>query len=288
MRYRFFSSILALFAFAACEDSIHGGWLVDRPRVLGARVSAAADGTRAALAPGERANVEWLVAAPEGPPRLSWTFAACVTPDGLFARPRCDGTIVAIGSGASASEVVSIEFLVPSADAIAGAKELLVLAAFCSDGAPVLDPRAFTATCANGDALLASALLRVEGANANPPPPAMRLGDAPLVPDDPYASCDVATKIAPGTTLDFVHVFGDALREADESITLSTIITGGKLDRQYSTFDAEEAAPKEARIEWKAPSDVPAAGLIVRLYALLRDSRGGASFARFSVCVRPQ
>ncbi|MEZ5980610.1 MAG: hypothetical protein R3F34_20705 [Planctomycetota bacterium] len=287
MRHVSFFFLVAIGAVAACEDSIHGGWLVDRPRVLGARVSAVADANRAALVPGERARVEWLVASPEGPPRLAWTFAVCNAPDGLFARPRCERAVVASGSGESSSELITTELAVPPAQALAGARELLVLAAFCSDGAPTLDPRAFTATCASGDALLASVLARVDGANANPPAPAVRLGDVPLAPDERGEGCDVAHKVAPGAAVDVVHVFGGAVREPGESVTLSTIVTGGELDRQYSTFDAEEAAPKEVRVAWKAPEDVPAAGRVVRLYALLRDDRGGASFARFSVCVRP-
>src|SRR5262245_11711071 len=115
----------------ACEDSIHAGWLVDRPRVLGARVSAVADPARAALGPGERGRIEWLVSAPEGAPKLSWTFAACVAPDGLYASPRCEAPIVAQGSGTTSSELIATELTVPSAEALGPAKELVVLAAFC-------------------------------------------------------------------------------------------------------------------------------------------------------------
>lgn len=288
--------LLFVCAMGACEDSIHAGWLVDRPRVLGARVSAIADTRRASLAPGERGRIEWLVAVPDGPPKLAWTFVACVAPEGRFARPRCETPVVATGSGASTSELVTTELTAPTTEALAGSTELVVLAAFCVEGTPTLDARELTATCGAGDPLLASAYVRLATTepNTNPPPPAVRLGDAPLVEDDrgtagaPCTSSPSAPKVAPAAEIDFVHIFDGAARERQEWLTLSTVVTGGELDRQYSAFDSDEEATKEARVAWTAPKGgVPPAGRVVRLYALLRDDRGGASFSRFSVCVSP-
>jgi hypothetical protein len=56
----------------------------------------------------------------------------------------------------------------PPASAVGDAKELLMLAAFCADGAPSLDPRSFTATCGAKAPLLASTTLHLDGPNANP------------------------------------------------------------------------------------------------------------------------
>ena len=64
----------ALFAVvSACSDYEPKGWLLDRPRVLGAHTEAVAERSRASLLPGERATVTWLVVNPDAPPRLSWS-----------------------------------------------------------------------------------------------------------------------------------------------------------------------------------------------------------------------
>jgi hypothetical protein len=296
---------ISLFAIAAattalvgCEDSIHRGWLVDRTRILGARTFAMADPGRASLEPGELARIDWLVAAPEGLPALAWSFAACAAPEGNFPEPKCDAALLASGSGAATGEIIAMDFEVPPAAALGNATELLFLAAFCADGAPALDARAFAATCASGEPLLASMMVRLAsaGANQNPPPPSVSLGNVVLPEGDPAAPgapCDAAPAApafaAGGPTVDLVYVFDGTEREPNESMMLSTVVTGGELDRQYSAFDAEEAPPKEVRVPWTPPTQdgLAAAGRIVRFYVFLRDGRGGASFGRFSVCVRP-
>ena len=293
-----FIAAAAMANVGACDDSIHKGWLVDRPRVLGARVSATAEPARASLAPSERASITWLVAVPEGAPKRAWAFAACVPPAGNFAEPKCEAPVIASGSGTATGESIAMDLVVPPAAALGDATELLVLAAFCDDGAPALDARAFTARCASGEPLLSSLVVRLAsaGPNANPAPPSMRIGDANFPADDravaggPCDGAPDAPKVeAGGPAVDFVYVFSGAEREPNESVTMSTIVTGGELDRQYWTFDREESAPKELRIPWTPPARdrVGGAGQIVRFYALLRDGRGGASFSRFAICVRP-
>lgn len=298
------SSAAALVAMvvSGCDDSIHQGWLVDRPRVLGARVEALDDPARASLAPGERGRVTWLLAVPEGLPSFDWAFAACVPPDGYFAAPRCDGEVLTAGVERVSGELATMELEVPAADALGGAEELLVLAAFCRDGEVELAPATFTASCASGEPLLASVLVKVgSGAvNRNPEPPALRLGERILVSDEEGergasvaagAPCDEApdaARVRAGDPeLELVHVFDGAQREPEESLLLSTVVTGGELDRLYSGFEPEERAPKEVRVSWTPPGPerVGSAGRIERLYAVLRDGRGGANFGRFAVCV---
>ena len=171
---------------SACEDSISRGWLVDRTRVLGVSVSSATDPTQASLAPNERGRLTWLVAAPEGVPTVGWTFAACEPPAGNFAEPHCESPVIASGSGTATGEIVAMDLDVPSAVTLGNAQELLVLAAFCDNGTPSLDARAFTATCASGNALLASTVARLAsaGPNTNPPSPVIKLGDSVLSEDE--------------------------------------------------------------------------------------------------------
>src|SRR5690606_14127743 len=133
------------------------GWLVDRTRVLAARVEAAAEPSRSSLAPGERARVTWLIGAPSGTPGLAWSFATCPAPDGFLPELRCRDGAHATGHGRAESELAVMELDVPPAEVVASAQELLLLAAFCEAGEPALDPVRFEATCSGGSpALLAS------------------------------------------------------------------------------------------------------------------------------------
>lgn len=126
---------LSLLLLGACGEGPGKSWLVDRPRVLGARA--------------EAETVTWLVAS--APNRTGWAFAACPKTEGTFTEPRCDSEIVASASGeATNTELVTMTTgVLPT--------KTLVLAAFCADGPATLEPRGFTATCASGaEPLLAS------------------------------------------------------------------------------------------------------------------------------------
>src|SRR5262245_3238031 len=94
-----FATVLVAATAAACDEPIQEGWLVDRTRVLGARVEAAVEPARASLVPGEIGRITWLVAAPTGTPNLAWAFAACLPPEGNFADPACETPVLAAGSG---------------------------------------------------------------------------------------------------------------------------------------------------------------------------------------------
>jgi hypothetical protein len=280
------AAVVPIVTAFACGDPVGKAWLVERPRVLGARVSAESDPGRASIAPRERARVNWLVVGPHGPPRADWTFAACPRPEGNFAEPRCDGPVTTTGSGlADGSGDVAMDFT-----AIEGEGAMLVLAAFCEGGAAALDPNTFTATCAGGaEALLASTEVRVTttAPNRNPeiPSDALKLEGAPLdanCMDIPAASGDKT----------IAYRFGGAEREAitggTEALVLTHVVTAGALERQYSVLEPTEAAPKEVTIRWTPPGadDVGPEGRSVEMFFVLRDGRGGTAFARRTVCVR--
>jgi hypothetical protein len=281
-----------LVMLASCDDSIVKGWLVNRPRVLAARVEASGDANRASLAPSEHATISWLLAVPDGTPHTAWAYAACAPPIGNLAAPRCDGPVLASGTGAADGEIVPMDLVAPGGD------EVLVLATFCPAGRASLDPSTFTGACDTGtDALLASLNVRgaSAGANANPRPPSnVRFGTAPIPADDrtpPNATCDAAPSapvVAPGVRVTFAYALEDADREPGESLVLSVTTTAGKLDHQFYALDPSEPAPKAIEDEWTPPSDdeVAPGGRIVRFYFVLRDGRGGAGFTRLAVCVR--
>jgi hypothetical protein len=208
-------SLFSVLLLVACGEAPGHSWLVDRPRVLGART--------------EATSVTWLVAS--APNRVGWAYAACPTPQGNYAEIRCEAELLATASGTvTDTEVVTME---------TGAlpPKTLVLAAFCADGAATLEPRAFTATCASGaEPLLAS----VEtSATADNRPPA--------IPDDAI--------VLPACAGPFGVRLDDAMREPGESLLLAHFVSSGELDRTYSTLEADEAAPKSIEVPWTPPPD---------------------------------
>lgn len=299
------ASLAALLAVSACDEYEPKGWLIDRTRVLGARTEALAEPSRASLSPGERARVTWLVVNPEATLRLSWSFAACLPPAGNYASPRCEGLTLASGAGTSEGELVTMEFEAPPLAATGDAPGLLVLGAFCTNGAPMLDPRTFSATCSGGGAALLGStrvLLAKGGINLNPtiPHDAIRFRESPLPPariSGPVGPCSGAPE-APvvqagtgGANVSFR--FDDEAREGvpdgREALVLSHLVTSGELDRQYSSLEPDQPAPKEIAVELTppGPGSVDASGRLLRIFFVLRDDRGGMGFGVRSICVRP-
>lgn len=286
-------ALASLAMLVACEETDNKGWLVDRTRVLGARVEAASDSTRAAIAPGETMRVTWLVGAPNGTGRLHWSYALCAPPEGTFPEPKCVGEIFAGGAGTTDGELTTMDLAAP---ANAGAlTELQLLVAFCEGGAASLDARQFQATCAGGaQPQLASTSVRLaaKGPNSNPAiaADAVLFDGIPLSASD-RGACVSSPVVAPGSIHKLGYRFHGDEREnvpngGVEKVLVSHVVTSGELDRQYSMLDPSEAAPKEVSVEWKAP---PAddAGRLTEVFAVLRDGRGGAAFARRTLCVRP-
>lgn len=295
-------ALLALaFAFG-CEEVDTKGWLVDRTRVLGVRVEAAAEPSRASIVPGEPMRATWLVAAPGGTGRLGWAYAICAPPLGNYPEPRCPDVVLASARGSSDGELVTMELDAPPAAAVAADVELSILAAFCEGGEASLDAARFEATCAGGaTARLAAGKIRLAaaGANQNPEvaPDAILFDGAPLAPSTLRAGpCegDPAAPVAgPGTKHAFALRFRGDERESSadglEDVLASHVVTAGTLKRQYSMFEPADPAPKEVSVEWTAPpsEELGAGGRLVEAYFVLRDGRGGAGFGRRTVCVRP-
>jgi hypothetical protein len=299
-----FSLLLLAFAFG-CEETDTKGWLVDRTRVLGARIEAKSDPARASIAPGEPMNVTWFIGAPNGTGQLRWAYALCPPIAGNLPEPRCEGPIFAAASGQSDGDLVAMEIQAPNEAAVTGLEELQLLAAFCDGGDATLDAARFVGTCADGGpARLASASIRLAaaGPNKNPEvaPDALLFDGAPMAPTAEKAgACPAGTTspvVAPGSKHHFGLRFrGDereplpGTKEGAENVLASHVVTSGELDRQYSMLDPTDPTPKLVDIEWTAPggAGLEPAGRIVEIYLVLRDGRGGAAFARRTLCVRP-
>jgi len=109
--------------------------------------------------------------------------------------------------------------------------------------------------------------------------------------DEPRAaaSCDAG---APELAASSVHrvdiALGADAREPQngsaaapgESLQLSHFSTSGAFERQYSFVEGDQQP--EATLTWRAP----AAGTAVKQYLVVRDGRGGVSWASWSFCAR--
>jgi hypothetical protein len=219
--------------------------------------------------------VTWLVGrVDDATPPLAWTYALCVAPEGRVPEPRCEGAPLLAASGSTPSAMVPIDFVVPQTDA----KELIMLAAFCEGGEAKLDPARFEASCGSAaTAWLASTTIRLAaaGPNRNPELAPVLLDGAPLE--------DACTVVPPGSKHSVLLRFRPEDREPAETLIATHVVNGGELERQFSSLDPDEPAPKDVTIPWNAPGDAR----VVDFYFVLRDGRGGAAFIRRTVCVRP-
>src|SRR3982750_4534025 len=73
---------VAAIALAGCSNDLPVASVLERTRVLGARVEVASDPGRAEVSPGEAASVSWIVAGPSAPATLDWAFPLCTTAGG--------------------------------------------------------------------------------------------------------------------------------------------------------------------------------------------------------------
>lgn len=281
------AALLGLVVLAGCADDLVNGSVVDRPRLLGARVEAKADPRRASLVAGEAAHVRWLVASrgPKTPVSIAW--ALCATPDGNFAMPRCTSAPVATGIASSDA----FDFVAPAL-----APDAQMLVAVCTSGAATLDPARFEGTCVGEAPLLGATSVKLEGVNLNPEIAADDvLLDGAVVPPtelgEPGAPCtptpEMPLLVTGAGDRPFAFRFRNDAREEGETLIVTHTVTFGELDRQFSAIDPHEAAPKVAEVKWE-PAAASEAGVVVESFFVLRDGRGGTAFSRRALCARPR
>jgi hypothetical protein len=298
-------AILATF-FGACGPSFDPPSLVTDTRVIGARVETAGADDRASPAPGESANVTWLMTAPEQVPPLQWAFALCK--QGLPSRLDCGDVPFAVFTGAGATPVIPIA--VPPADALGGVSKLLLYGRICEGAAPELDPQSGIPRCADGaDGTTATVAINLQtGADANHNPKAERgftfdgqAWPAPVAGADP---CVAGPRIAAGTDdhviglvtdggdrEDYTVIFGDppVATAKREALQVSTFTTAGKLKASYLFVEASDPrllTPLE--VKWSAPrTPAVAADTPVTFTFVVRDDRGGTDWTTRTACVTP-
>jgi len=77
--------------------------------------------------------------------------------------------------------------------------------------------------------------------------------------------------------------------EAREVLQISHYLTAGTFERQFSAFEGLEDSVEPSSVDWDLPAaeDVPESGLLVRLWWVARDLRGGMAVTERRLCVVP-
>ena len=266
-----------------CDDALKTAQDVREPGLLAGKLSAAGD--EASLRPGEAANVELLLAGPDGPLQARVAYELCEAAESMRGVPYCLAAPFA-SDVVDAGPATAID--VP--DELADAARISLRGVACTSGEPALeaeDPLLWS--CSDEDAPLRFSFdaRPATAALTNHHPDLAELEvtldgvDLELEAADAAPSCDTAAaSFAADRRLTLALQLGDGARELDEALQLSHFSTGGSFERQYSFVAPESAA--SAALSFRTP----ATGGAVKQYLVLRDGRGGVSWASWSVCVR--
>jgi hypothetical protein len=297
--------------FAGCGPEFDPASLIDKTRVVGARIEVEGAPDRATPLPGETANVTWLVTSPEATPPLGWAFAACV-PGTVGGKPSlgCQDAPLARFEGTGAPPRLSIA--VPVGTALGGAWSVVLYGQICAgpDSMPTFDPQSGLPGCTGGRGTTVSLDIPLQvGDEANHNPTADRAftldgqtWPAGAAGADP---CALGRRVAAGSKS---HVIGNTTQGGDrepytvrlgnppvatparERLQISQFTTAGKLKSQFSFVEAtDDSAATTVEVTWDAPeaAEVPAGGMGVTFTFVVRDDRGGTDWTTRPLCVTP-
>jgi len=312
-------ALALLLVLPACGEDLEDGAFLERPRVLGARFEIADDPARAWPAPGETADLRWLVDSPEDVP-WSGGFAACVAQPNQTGMPGCAGEPFTVALTGEPSLAPVATMTLPPAEAFEGTTgEILLLGVMCAGGMPTMDRDCdddtvlteavlFSVPVAIGDATndhptIADEDFTLDGEPWAPPPdPLPGPSCASLEPS--AALPRVAWRdgeedpIRVGVTTQpddrepyFELVFGDGEEpmrvETLEELTVSHIATFGRFQRLQTVVFDEASMVLDVPYQPPARDDVPAEGRTVEAIFVVRDGRGGADWTRRAFCLVP-
>ncbi|HYJ08788.1 MAG TPA: hypothetical protein VEX18_07255 [Polyangiaceae bacterium] len=273
-------AMLAALLLIGCEDPLKAAQVLEEPRILGVRLVAAGD--QSSLEPGQDAELEVLLAGPEGMLSARLAYQLCEAAESERGVPYCAGT--AFTEATVDLDGTPIPLAVPS-EVEPGAR-LAVLGVACLDAEPELAPDPIDWSCSDGQAGLRFSFdarsSSPDVVNLNPDLSQVSLsisGVAVQPTTGRPANCDGGNSIVAADAMHQVSFeLGEGAREAGESLQLSHFSSRGHFERHYS-FVAPEKQP-EARLSWRAPH----AGTTLQQYLVVRDGRGGVSWLSFSLC----
>lgn len=301
-----FTSLLATIVLGGCEGPFTPASYVEKPRVVGAAVSVAAEPGRAWVKPGEPATVTWLTVARQDPTPLEWSFILCLGANGA-----CAGAPLSTfrGQGTTAS----VTFTTPDGGALGSTLSPILVGAICADGDLSIDAATLTPTCrgmgASGtDTLFVVPVQRGDETDHHPVlgDDRLQLGGADWLATtagEPGNPCDASAglpMVAVGAGKQTIRLIsdpndretylaGDPAVARLEELQISQFTTAGKLKFSYSSIPATDVRPDaDVEISWEPPvaTEIPAAGMVVQFHFVVRDLRGGIDWTHRALCLK--
>jgi hypothetical protein len=310
-------TIAAMLLAVGCNNDLPVASVLERTRVIGARVDVAADPGRAEVAPGEAASVTWFIAGPTAPATLDWGFALCA---GSAAGGDCAGAPQPIGTGSGTP--VTVPFTTPDAATLGTDLLPLMLGVVCADGTIGVDPNAPLPTCTGPDAsgtpvrftipvtpdgatpnrhpVLANDVIQLVGATWDPATAttaAALAGDAcdatsglPIVAATAVGAEAVKQEIRIISDGDDRETFTPVGATADqlEELQISNFTTAGKFESSYAAIFSSDTRPDaDVTVKWEPPTaaTVGGEGRVVTFHFVVRDLRGGLDSTSRALCV---
>lgn len=280
----------ALFSFTlGCADPLKEAQRLEEPRVLGVRVATPTD--QASLNPGEGATFEVLLAGPTGGLTARLAYELCEAAESTHGVPFCAGPVFAQGTVSTAGPTA---FEVPAATKQEA--RLALLGAVCFDSEPRLSPKPLDWSCSGAESPLGLSFDATTSGNtfvnANPDLSELSVTIGGL--SIPLEAAETAPACADGTPElsagphDVRMQLGEGASDprtdggqgSSEALQLSQFSTRGKFASQFGFVDpGQEPA---ATLEW----DGSGVSGPVKQYLVVRDGRGGVSWASWTLCLR--
>ena len=269
----------------ACSEGPSEASTLTRVRALGARVEVEGSPDLSSPAPGDSAQVHWLLRGPGTPQELSYVVQTCEAPARGAGVPVCEVPLGGPERGRGTDPVVSVS--APEG----GEGVLLLVAAFCEEGSARLDPDTLRARCAGSDVLAEAATLYIEVGGDNRNPSIKRdarlwLGNEPW-PESPPGECK-GPSVSGSEPVDVRLLLPQDARESTadgaEELLVSHLATAGAFDSLFSVIE-RDAESLELTVAWNPAEDAPAQGE-VRFDFVVRDQRGGTDWIERCAHVR--
>ncbi len=269
------SSLLSI----ACGDPLKFPQDLEETRVLGLKVSTNDD--LSWPKEGEEAEVEMLIAGPDGPVAVQVGYQVCAALESSWGVPQCSDPVLAKGS-TSKSRLPRFPF---TGVELPEGQRLAIVGVACESGEPRAEGTPQDFSCDDDSHPLLFSFESSQEFSENPHPVLDDLvvtldnEELPHVEVEAELDCASALSVAADETM-VVHLDLDQVsRDADELLQLSHLSTRGRFERQYSIV--RDDAQKHIDLEFETPEESG----VFRSYLVLRDGRGGTDWIAWDLCV---
>ncbi len=284
-----------------CGDPLVDPQTVVGLRVLGARVSATEEPSRAHLTPGEDATIEWLVLA-EKTRDFKGLALWCEAQPSSFGTPPCVDPFKTVEFEGTSDAPVTLTFNLPEEHKTG--RQWVHWIGLCETGNPNWDEDTQRFECSRGEVVSAVYRGNMSASNTNP-----NIGDDELsldgeewvgagssetpsacgdahVPDVDVKQSATIHLQANGSDREELQV-DEYAAATHESLTYTHVTTWPGLERPYSLID-ESTYDAAFELEFLSEGGTPqASGDLVRFALIVRDGRGGTDWIERWFCLKP-